>query len=125
MRNKIYDMNEHDLIQELIGKVVTGINPDESTLALSDGTVLTFEDTQECCAWFCAELEAGNLTENAVTAIRYADNAPNADAYGDENYTLHILAVDHSIADLTITGNPGTGYYCRSIDLKITEPRND
>lgn len=125
MTNKIYDMRQEDLSQALVGKVVTAIDPSESTLTLSDGTILAFEDTSDCCAWFYAELEAGNLTENAVTSIKATDNNPEAVEYDDENYTLHILAVDHNIADLTITGNPTSGYYCHSIDLVIKEKNND
>ena len=121
MTDTIYDMDMDDLSRELVGKVVTSIDPAASTLTLDNGTILTFEDSEGCCAWFCAELEAGNLTENAVTAIRYTDNAPDAEEYEDENYTLHILAVDHNIADLTITGNPTSGYYCHSINLEIKE----
>ena len=119
MIDQIRDMHWEDLSRALVGKVITDIDPSTNTLTLSDGTALTFEDTSGCCAWFAAELKAGNLTENAVTAIRYTDNAPEAGAYDDENYTLHILAVDHNIADLTITGNPTSGYYCHSINLTI------
>lgn len=125
MTYTIYDMDMDDLSRELVGKVVTSIDTDRSTLTLSDGTTLTFEDTSECCAWFCAELKAGNLTENAVTSIRATNNDPEAVEFDDENYTLHVLAVDHNICDISIEGTAESGYYCHSIDLTITEPRND
>lgn len=121
MTNKIYDMGLEDLSQALVGKVVTAIDPNESTLTLSDGTILTFEDTSDCCAWFHSELKAGNLTENAVTSIKIAEGNSEAAEYDDENYTLHILAVDHNIADLNITGNATSGHYCHSINLIVTE----
>jgi hypothetical protein len=67
--DKIFDMTAEDLERELIGKTVTGIDESENKLTLNDGTTLEFRDTADCCAWFNANLRAGNLTDNAITAI--------------------------------------------------------
>lgn len=121
--DRIWDMGQSDLEKRLIGKRVVEINENNSEMTLDDGTVLVFQDESDCCAWFEAELKAGNLTDNAVTAVRVTDRQENE--YGDEDYTLHILAADETIADLNITGNPTSGYYCHSITLEIIGPKEE
>ncbi|MCT1835461.1 hypothetical protein M3D63_11915 [Kocuria palustris] len=37
----------------------------------------------------------------------------------ESDYTIHILAEDHRIADLDIKGDCTSGYYCHSINLQI------
>ena len=113
----IADMTFSDLEKELIGKTVVEIDESENTLTLDDGRKLAFRDTSDCCAWFDANLRAGNLTDNAITALRVTDR--QEDGYDDEDYTIHILAANKKIADLDIYGNPTSGYYCHSIDLEI------
>lgn len=121
MNTEIYDMTKSDLENEIIGRTVTKIDTARNTLTLDDGTELTFQDATGCCAWFEAELSSGNLTDNAVTAVTITDNSDDEE-YGDEDYTLHILAADHNICDLNITGNPAYGYYCHSITLQVSKP---
>ena len=117
----IYDMTFDDLEKELIGKTVVAIDESENTLTLNDGRKLKFQDTADCCAWFNGELRAGNLTDNAVTALKVTDR--QKEAYDDEDYTIHILAANKKIADLDIYGNPTSGYYCHSINLDIYTPK--
>ena len=117
----IYDMTFDDLEKELIGKTVVAIDEGDNALTLDDGRVLKFRDTAECCAWFNGELRAGNLTDNAVTALKVTDR--QKEEYDDEDYTIHILAADKNIADLDIYGNPTSGYYCHSINLDIYIPK--
>lgn len=117
----IYDMTFDDLEKELIGKTVVAIDESENTLTLNDGRVLKFRDTADCCAWFNANLTAGNLTDNAVTALKVTDR--QKEEYDDEDYTIHILAANKKIADLDIYGNPTSGYYCHSINLDIYAPK--
>lgn len=122
LKDYIYDMTVDDLEKHLIGKVITNVDQQKNTLTLSDGTILTFEDTESCCAWFSAELSAGNLTDNAITALTVEDHD---DHDYIENYSIHILAANKTIVDLGIRGSEGTGYYCHSIDLKITVPEEN
>lgn len=117
----IRDMTAQDLERELIGRAVTAIDERNNKLTLDDGRVLEFKDTFDCCAWFNANLTAGNLTDNAITAIKVTDR--QKEEYGDEDYTIHILAANKKIADLDINGNPTSGYYCHSIDLEIHTPK--
>ena len=117
----IYDMTFDDLKKELIGKTVVAIDEGDNALTLDDGRVLKFRDTAECCAWFNGELRAGNLTDNAVTALKVTDR--QKEEYDDEDYTIHILAANKKIADLDIYGNPTSGYYCHSINLDIYIPK--
>lgn len=117
----IRDMTAQDLERELIGRAVTAIDERNNKLTLDDGRVLEFKDTFDCCAWFNANLTAGNLTDNAITAIKVTDR--QEEEYGDEDYTIHIFAANKKIADLDINGNPTSGYYCHSIDLDIHTPK--
>lgn len=48
----ISDMYREDLAKILIGRRVVNISTDEKLLELDDGTVMHFEDTSDCCAWF-------------------------------------------------------------------------
>lgn len=114
---KYYDADDETLRELLIGQTVVSINGD--TMTLKDGTKLLFEDTSDCCAWFAVELEKGNLTDNAITDIRYeARTAINKNP--PEKYTLHILAADTTIADVQVEGDPSSGYYCQSFNVVVT-----
>lgn len=115
-----YDMTEQDLAGELVGKRIVGIDADANTMTLHDGTVLTFHDTFDCCSWFEAELKEHNLTDNAITRVTTSDE--HSDEYGEQSWSIHILAADEHIADVNINGDEGSGYYCHSINLEITNP---
>lgn len=117
----VFDMTATDLKRELVGRSITSIDESENTLTLDDGRKLVFKDTWDCCAWFNANLKAGNLTDNAITAIKVTDRPQ--EEYGDEDYTIHIFAANKKIADLDINGNPSSGYYCHSINLDIYTPK--
>lgn len=119
----VYDMTPADLKRELIGRTITSIDESENTLTLDDGRTLVFRDTWDCCAWFDANLKAGNLTDNAITALKVTDR--QEEEYGDEDYTIHIFAANKKIADLDINGNPTSGYYCHSINLDIYNPKDN
>ena len=119
----VYDMTPEDLERELIGKSIVEIDESGNNLMLNDGTILEFRDTADCCAWFDANLRAGNLTDNAITAIKVTDR--QTEEYGDEDYTIHIFAANKKIADLDINGNPTSGYYCHSINLNIYTPKEN
>ncbi|MGP5931738.1 DUF7448 domain-containing protein [Corynebacterium glyciniphilum] len=118
MKNRIYDMSLDDLKEALVGRTVTEIDTNEGTVTLDDGTEVEFEDTSDCCAWFNYELRAGNFTDNAITSVEVTENA--AENEWEEDYTIHILAANKNVADLTITGDPTSGYYCHSINMNIT-----
>ena len=115
-----YDMTDQDLAGELIGKRIVEIDADAKTMTLHDGTKLVFKDTADCCYWFEAELKEHNLTDNAITRVTTSNK--HRGEYGDESWSIHILAADKHIADVNITGSEGNGYYCHSIDLEITKP---
>lgn len=115
----IWDMTPEDLADALIGRVVVEVIEGDNVLVLDDGTCLEFEDTADCCAWFSADLKAGHLSDNAVTAVKVIDDSD--DEY-DESWTVHILAADDRIADLHVEGTESSGYYCHSINLVVKKP---
>lgn len=110
-----FDMTDEDLADELIGKRIVEIDTYENTLTLHDGTMLKFYDASDCCAWFSAELEEKNLTDNAITHVTTTGE------YGDEAWSIHILAANKHIADVHIHGDEGSGYYCHSVNLAVLE----
>ncbi|AIJ33446.1 Uncharacterised protein [Corynebacterium imitans] len=121
MRN--YDMlgsmDEDDLREELVGKTIASIDLQEQTIHLTDGTELRFIDTADCCAWFNSQLMVRNLTSNAITNVTKEYSSHKG---APEAWTLHVLAEDKTIVDVDIWGDSTTGYYCRSIDLKVVYP---
>lgn len=113
----ISDVTKADLEKLLIGHKIVDINEDDKTIILDDGTQLTFEDADECCAWFEAELKKGNLVDNIVTAVKYEQLEPEKGR--PDRFTLHVLAVDENICDVNIYGNSTSGCYCQSVNLKV------
>ncbi|GAA1049475.1 DUF7448 domain-containing protein [Arthrobacter russicus] len=117
--NRIYDMTEDDLAKIVLGKTITNIDTKNNTCTLNDGTILEFEDTSDCCAWFSAELHAGHLTQNMITNIQVEDKAADDQDF-DQKYTIHVLAEATEVLAIDIEGTPTSGYYCHSINLNIT-----
>ena len=113
----IDNMEIDDLKKELLGKTIIEIDEKNSTITLDDGRILQFDNTQECCAWFNAELKTGNLVNNTITNI-----TDTGDPEWKTEYTIHVLAEDTRVVDIAITGDHGTGYYCQSIDLIVWPP---
>lgn len=117
----IYDAGPEDIAEELIGKTIVEVDEQESTITLSDGAVLEFEDTVDCCAWFFAELTSGNLTDNAITSVvceNVEGDKRGADWVSD-NWILHVLAADKNVVDINVYGDEASGFYCHSIILNI------
>lgn len=119
--NTIYDLNYHDLQDELLGKSIAAIAGD--TIELNDGTILTLEDTSDCCAWFSGSLEVIDLSDNAITRVEQHDVETPEDDY-DEHWSLHILSSHKLIAKVNIDGNAQSGYYCHSINLRVKRKSN-
>jgi len=119
MSERIYDLDEYDLGNLLIGKTITEINEETREITLSDRTVLQLEDAQDCCAYFDGTLQKIDLTENAVTAVQRKDLGE--DGY-DEHWMLTVLSVDKTLCAIEIDGSSGNGYYCHSISLIIKKP---
>lgn len=119
----IWGMNLDDLRDEILGHTVVKVDTDVQTITLDNGTELIFEDVEDCCSWFEAELTAGNLVDNAITDVTCTDNADEDD--WQEDYTIHILAANKKVADLNITGSEGSGYYCHGINLNVVKVQND
>lgn len=111
----IYDMTPRQLEEQLVGKSITAI--DERAITLGDGTTLEIQDTDDCCAWFNGEVRAIDLSDNVVTGVRH-DERENADYL--DTYTLTILSSVTELAAVDIMGDPTSGYYVHSVNLKVT-----
>lgn len=117
MSDTIYDADRDDFATQLVGKSIKTIAGD--VIELTDGTTLEVQNTGDCCAWFRGEVEAIDLTDNAITAVERVENGEDNDDYGDENYSIHILSAHKLIAKVNIEGNATSGYYCHSINLNV------
>ena len=117
----IYDMTEGDLAAALIGKSVTATT--EDSITLSDGTMLRIEDTGDCCAWFEGAVRSIDLSDNIITGVR-VDDRQECD-YDDEDYTITVLSASTELLGVDITGNPTSGYYCHSVNLRIVTPEEE
>jgi len=113
------DMTEKHLLNELVGKSITNIA--DNAMTLNDGTVLVFEDTDSCCAWFTATLDAIDVSDNAITAVNCVE--ANESAESEEAWSLHILSRHKLIAKVNIEGDSTSGYYCHSINLLVKPPK--
>ena len=116
----IYDMSSADLASQLIGKRIVSIAGE--TLQLDDGTVLQFEDTSDCCAYFNANVEAFDFFENAITNVTQIDTGKNE---YDEAWSLHVLSNHKLIAKVNIEGTSSSGYYCHSVNLIVRRGGSD
>lgn len=112
----IMDVTDTDLEKLLIGHKIVDIVEEDKIIILDNGTQLTFEDAEECCAWFEAELKKGNFADNMVTAVKYEQL--ESEEYPDR-FTLHVLAVNENICDVDIYGNSTSGQYCQSVSLIV------
>lgn len=116
MSNKmIYDMSEHDLSSELVGKSVQAI--EDSTIILTDGTVLEIEDSSGCCAWFSGDIEAFDFADNVITGVEEVYDTGKSEY--EEAWTLRVFSAHKVIAEVNIEGDSTSGYYCHSVNLRV------
>lgn len=118
--DKLYSVHASDLAPLLVGKGIESIDTHQDTVRLTDGTVLAFDSSRDCCAWFSAYLKEGNLTENVITAVREVDSGNK-----DEDYlfTIAVFAVNQEVMSVEVSGDEGTGYYGSSFDLRVYKPK--
>ena len=122
MKDLVYDMSDTDLRDEVVGKKIISVN--DSSCTLDDGTVLVFEDTSDCCAWFAAEVKAGTLVDSTITGVEVEGrDVPNE--WVAEAYTIHVLSADTRVMAVEIEGDASSGYYCHSINLEIIRPAKE
>jgi|GEM_PF-4350655 len=110
----IRDVESNDLQLELIGRRI--VSTSGETLTLDNGTVLEFEDTADCCAYFNANVEVFDFEDNVITNVRDIDTSTGEYR---EAWSLHVLSKHKLIAKVNIEGNSGSGYYCHSVDLTV------
>lgn len=122
MKNLVYDMSDTDLREEVVGKKIISVN--DSSCTLDDGTVLVFEDTSDCCAWFAAEVKAGALVDSTITGVE-VEGRDVSDEWVGEAYTIHVLSADTRVMAVEIEGDASNGYYCHSINLNVIRPSKE
>lgn len=121
MTEVIYDMTDEDLSRFLIGKTIRAI--EGKNIELTDGTVLSIADAQECCAWFQGDIEAFDFEDNVITAVEEVESEARDPA--DMAWQLHVLSNHKKIAQVNIEGDPSSGYYVHSVNLFVERAQND
>ena len=115
----IYDLAALDLRKELVGKSIVATT--DTTIELSDGTILEMQETSDCCAWFIGHLSAFDFSDNIIPDVRKADYKENWDE-STQVWDLQIFSAHKKIAEINIEGDETSGYYCHSINLRVTKP---
>lgn len=113
----IWDADAEDFAQELIGHRIVSIT--EAAIVLDNGVTLVMEDTNDCCAYFgVTEINTSHeIADNVVTSVARRDL--NEGEYG-ESFAIVVLSEAKELACISIDGTESSGYYCRSINLKVT-----
>lgn len=111
-----YSAGDYEFRNELIGKRIVEITAER--MRLDDGTILIIEDGGDCCAWFAGEFKALSLSDNAITRVE-AEDVPENDE--DQLFTIHIYSAHEQLAVVDVQGDPSSGYYGSSINLRVTK----
>lgn len=122
-------LDEQDfLARHLVGRKVVAVESysDEwvngFVLVLEGGSEVLVSDAQDCCAYYGAILMDRGLVGNIVTAVSCTDRVTDDD--GDESFTITLLGVNRTLADIQVSGNPGNGFYVDSIELRARAVNN-
>ena len=116
--NYIYNADGEDFAKALVGQRISEIQQDR--IILADGTELVIEDGGDCCAFFEGWFEqVGDPTDAAITSVTTTGEKELDDYNMDVNFTVHIYAAHRLIANATVEGNAGSGYYGSSITLVV------
>jgi hypothetical protein len=110
--------SEEGLSELLVGHTVTKVSDD--TLTLDDGTVLRFEGTGECCAYY--DLEQLNGVDNVITKVELLnDPAGDDDPDGSGVYAIFVYADNVKVNLATFKGTDGNGYYGTGYTIHVKE----
>lgn len=109
MEYRIPSSNEDEIRNVLVGRKVTGVDEQNDTLSLDDGTILKVRANEGCggcnSGWF--ELTQLNSCDNVITKAEI-DYQESGD--GDV-YSLFVYAENTQIKLVESSGNIGNGYY--------------
>lgn len=119
----ISNVSVEDLEHSILHRTIVEVDEERNEILLDNGEVLRLFDTDECSSWFAVNLRAGNLVDNAITAIKKKytpqhipeDNEDN----NFESYDIHILAGNKKVVALEIEGTEGNGYYFHSFSMSV------
>ena len=113
----ISDVSTEDLEHSILHRTIIEVDEERNEILLDNGEVLRFVDAAECCSWFAVNLRAGNLVDNAITAIKKKYTPHPDDNF--ESYDIHILAGNKKVVALEIEGTEGNGYYFHSFSMTV------
>lgn len=116
MEEQVYSMTQKDLAEQLVGRTIVSI--EDNKITLGNGTVLEIENTADCCAWYEGNIAAFDYKNNIITSVQEVPADPTLPG-AVEAWSLRVLSAHTTIANVNIEGDPTSGYYCHSVNLKI------
>lgn len=107
--NKMIDDNQK-LKDALIGRKIVSA---QGNLVLDDGSVISFDEYGDCCAW--ADVERLATLDNVITDVRIEES-------DGSDYTMSIYALAEGSVDteiIHIVGNEGSGCYTFGVRINL------
>lgn len=112
------EANVDNLKKALIGHSIKKVSSHD--IILDDDSVLTIEDSDECCSHYSGIFDSdGNITSNVITDVVLDDHIR---VYDDEAFRIVVMAEDKKLVDLSVVGNEGSGCYVKSVYFTVSGP---
>lgn len=109
----IYDVEKKNVAKYLLGRSIVATG--EHGVKLDDGTELEFCESAECCAWFDYDIKYFDAENNVVTRVEEVD----VEGEYSTMFKIVVFALDKSIMEINVCGEPGSGYYGSSIEMEV------
>ena len=114
-----YYMSCYDDLDWLQGLEVKKLLP-PSTIVLTDGTKIVFNDQYECCAYWEFEIfETMEFPDGAIITNVKSEKDTTIKNGGDTRWVFTLIFENKKIAQMDIVGNPGSGYYMDGVTVTI------
>lgn len=97
----------------LFGKSIAAVNRDNSSLTMSDGSIVEIEGYGDCCAGAWITFDALIDTEHAITDVQ-VDPDSN---FIDEIWTIYASGIP--VGSATVSWSEGSGYYGYGFEIRV------
>ena len=119
----IVNVTERSAAGDIRGRRIVNIDTERKTVTLDNSVVLELEDAADCCAWYEVNIAPSmDFNDNIITGVTCTEFDANDAGRRPGHYALNVLSHDMRIFDVTVDGDPTSGYYCQSFTLNVKEP---
>ena len=116
---RIENVSKRDVAEQFVGKSIVSVDEASQTFELDDGTVLTFEDTRECCTFFDVEkIKLIDTSDNRIVKVEQLYLPDEGDYL--ERFSFVLLTKATTYAQIDVVGASEHGYYVHSVDLVVS-----